>query len=54
MKTPAKHKIHKLKSGVKIQQYNNGSFAYYNGKGWRNIPSELAIVLIEDFQNPAN
>ena len=41
------HKKHKI-GDILIQEYNNGSFAYYlDGHGWRNIPSELGKKIIK-------
>lgn len=44
------HKVHELAEGIKIQQYNNGSYGYFvEGKGWRNIPKTLGEVLVKKF-----
>lgn len=44
------HIVHELAEGIKIQQYNNGSYGYFvEGKGWRNIPKDLGEVLVKKF-----
>lgn len=48
-----KHKIHELPNGIKIQQYNNGSYGFYvEGHGWRNIPKQLGESLVKNFSIP--
>ena len=40
---------YKTASGVRLQRYSNGSFAYMaDSARWINIPKELAIKLSED------
>lgn len=41
IKTPNKNTLHQIGEGVKIQHYTNGSFAYWNGASWINIPKDL-------------
>ena len=50
------HIVHKLAGGIKIQQYNNGSYGYFlEGKGWRNIPKQLGKDLVEELSvSPVN
>lgn len=45
----SRHKIHNLAHGIKIQEYNNGSYAYWieDSSYWRNIPAELGKVLVK-------
>lgn len=45
----SRHKIHNLAYGIKIQEYNNGSYAYWieDRSYWRNIPAELGKVLVK-------
>jgi hypothetical protein len=41
--------IHKTELG-EIQSYSNGTYAYYvDGKGWRNMPKELAEKIIKNY-----
>lgn len=47
------HKIHELPNGIKIQEYNNGSYGFWlEGKGWRNIPKQLGETLVKKFSIP--
>lgn len=47
-------KTHKV-GGITIQEYGNGSYAYFQEakRNWTNIPSELAKKIIKLKQNHA-
>jgi hypothetical protein len=42
----------KLQHGINIQEYTNGSYAYFHSEysAWQNIPSELAKNLIKNLK----
>ena len=48
----SRHKIHNLAHGIKIQEYNNGSYAYWieDRSYWKNIPAELGKVLVKELK----